>query len=446
MRKGLLGSLAALAASAGLAQAQPPPRLPAAASAAPGRATAGGLADAVPIGASAVDQPAAAPDGGFAAAMQPQYDMGLPGGGGDPRLNTECASTQLDYLLYFVRSQRSNYPLVTASTTAQLGAIGPGSAVLYGMDNINLNPYNGGRFIVDVWKEPNRRLGGEFIGMVTATRTGGFIAGYGTQLIARPVIDANSGQPVSLLVAAPGYARGGVGVNASTQVWGFEANGKFKAYSDANKELTLIGGFRYIDLLERLDIAQQSIFVPGQIASFYGLTVAPAEIDVNDSFHTRNNYYLANLGLQGQWRHNRWSVQGTAKIGLGDAHETSYINGSSTLFLTAGGAPNTVPGGLLATSSNIGTHRTDVFVVVPEGSLQIGYRLFHMTDLVVGYTFTYISRAVRPGSEIDAVVNPVFVPTSQFFSFPFGPRRPAPLLQQVDTWVQGFNFGVNIHF
>ena len=125
-----------------------------------------------------------------------------------------------------------------------------------------------------------------------------------------------------------------------------------------------------------------------------------------DSFQTRNNYYMGQVGLQGQWRHNRWSLQGSAKIGIGEVHETSVINGSSTLFLTATSTPNTVPGGLLALSSNIGRVRNDWFVYAPEASLQLGYRLFHMTDVVVGYTFTYLSRAIRPGTQFDPVVNP----------------------------------------
>src|SRR5258706_16279005 len=111
--------------------------------------------------------------------------------------------------------------------------------------------------------------------MVSATRHDGFVAGYGTQLIARPVIDANTGQPVSLLVAAPGFAQGGVGVTATSQFWGFEANGKLKAYVDETKELTVLAGFRYFDLAERLDISQRSIFVPGTSVFFYGLNVAP---------------------------------------------------------------------------------------------------------------------------------------------------------------------------
>src|SRR5262245_33259842 len=124
MRKGLLGSLAALAASAGLAQAQHIDRHPAAmpggpampVAAAPQAWSAVGAGDAVPIGASALEQPPIAPpDGNFQAAIQPQYGMDF---GGAPNANSDCMTVQLDYLLYFIRSQRSNFPLVTASTTA----------------------------------------------------------------------------------------------------------------------------------------------------------------------------------------------------------------------------------------------------------------------------------------------------------------------------------------
>src|SRR5262249_4539418 len=155
------------------------------------------------------------------AAMQPQSGVdygGYPGyPGGNPNGYSEHLSGQMDYLLYFIRSQRSNFPLVTASTTAQMGSIGPGATTLFGLDNINFTHFNVGRLMIDDWWDRNRNSGAEVSGMVAATRPPGSIAGYGTQLIARPVMAATTGQPSPLLVAAPGYAPGGVGVTATSQ-------------------------------------------------------------------------------------------------------------------------------------------------------------------------------------------------------------------------------------
>src|SRR5260370_27597948 len=105
---------------------------------------------------------------------------------------------------------------------------------------------------------------------------------------------------------------------------------------------------------------------------------------------------------------------------MGDDHQTSVDAGSSTLFLppvppATVSQPNTVPGGLLALSSNIGRFHKDEFTFMPEAMFQVGYRLFRCTDVVMGYQFTYLSKAIRPGSNIDAVINPVYLPTRQFF-------------------------------
>ena len=53
---------------------------------------------------------------------------------------------------------------------------------------------------------------------------------------------------------------------------------------------------------------------------------------------------------------------------------------------------------------------------------------------------------VRPGNQIDRVVNPNIVPTDQDFGVAGGPRRPAPLFNSSDFWAQGVNFGLHFRY
>lgn len=445
MRNGLLGSIAALAASAGLALAQAPVRNAGPGTEKPGRAVAQSApisTEPVPLGPSTLSAPPA--DGAFYAAMQSPYG-GAPGEGQE---TAERGSVQLDYLLWFIRTMPSGaLPLVTASTTGPRGAIGGTTSTVFGAQDIQLNPSSGGRFDLEYWWPRNRRIGSEFIGTVLEARTQTFIAGFGTQMVARPVIDGTTGVPTSLTIAAPGYARGGVQIDASSQLWGFEYNGKYKFWCDENKEVQFLAGFRYLELAESLAIAQRSIFVAGVGSFFYGVPFAnPTEIDVADVFETRNQYYLGQLGLLGKWRHNRWTASLAGKIGIGGAHETLVINGNSTLIQTPTSAPNTVPGGLLALSGNIGRYHGDPFVWVPEAAFQIGYRFFNHTELFLGYQFTYISQVLRPADQIDFAVSPNQVPTSSSFGFPGGVNHPTTILKQADFWVQGINFGLRITY
>src|SRR5262249_25826708 len=151
-------------------------------------------------------------------------------------------------------------------------------------------------------------------------------------------------------------------------------------------------GLRYIDLKESLAIQSQTFFEPGASTFFYGINlIGPNRVDVEDAFDTRNQYFMGQIGLQGEWRYRRWVFSFAGKLGFGDVRETPDITGLSRLVLTPGAAPNEVPGGLFALSSNMGKAHDDKFVCMPEGKLQVGYRFFRNVDLGMGYNITYLS-------------------------------------------------------
>ncbi|MFL5340543.1 MAG: BBP7 family outer membrane beta-barrel protein [Gemmataceae bacterium] len=450
MRNGLLGSIAALAAGAGLAFAQspaPPAGFPAGQ---PGTAVAqSGVFEPVPAGPSALGT------------MGPVEPIGLMAGTdayagehGERPLSLEHVNVQGDYLLAYMRPFLPSYPLVSVGTTGPRGALnGPGTTVLIN-GPFDFNAVSGGRYTIDVWADRDRRFGAEFSAFVLAPQALVTTYGFGDQIVARPVINADTGLPVSLLVAAPGLATGGVEVDATNRLWGYEANGKFRLWADATKEITVLTGFRYIDLSEQLNINQATRILPAPpviTQFFYGIPFAnPFEIDVRDSFRTRNQGYFHQVGIQGKVRIGRWSAMWAAKFNYGVNHETLVINGNSTLFPTLAsfnaGQGNTVPGGLLALPSNIGRQHADPFTVMPEGTFQIGYRFTRCVDAVMGYQFLYLSRAIRPGDQINATVGPTQIPTSAFFGLPGGNLSPPPGIKQSDFWMQAVNFGVNIHY
>jgi len=449
MRNGLLGSIAALVAGAGLAFGQSPPRPAALPTSQPATVMAqSGTPEPVPMGPSSIGAAATTVDpGAFVGGMD-----GYTPYNGEPQLTAERASVQLDYLLWWIRPFHPAYPLVTVGTTGTNGVLnGPGSATLVGPGNFDFSPESGGRYTIDYWLKRDRRIGFEFSAFALEQRSVVTTFGFGNQTVARPVIDANTGLPQALLVASPGFATGGVQVSAKSRLWGYEANAKFKLYCDATKELMALTGFRYMDLEERMDVSQRTRLAAGVTQSFFGIPFfSPFEIDVADSFQTRNQYYFWQIGLQGEWHYNRWRALLTAKFDMGFDHQTEVINGNSTLFPTqasfTAGAGNTVPGGLLALSSNIGRRHAEPFTVMPELGFQLGYRFFQCTDLFLGYQFAYISRVIRPGDQVNPVINPTFLPTSSTFGSTIGPAAPVPVIRQNDFWVQGVNWGIRITY
>jgi len=133
------------------------------------------------------------------------------------------------------------------------------------------------------------------------------------------------------------------------------------------------------------------------------------------------------------------------KIALGDSHETVSINGS-TQQTPPGGTTTSVPGGLLALSSNIGRYTKDEFAAVPELGINFGYQINPLVRAYVGYSFIYLSDVARPGDQINRSVNPALVPTSTTYGTASTPAAPGFTFQRTEFWAQGVNFGLEVRY
>src|SRR5262249_15573982 len=98
--------------------------------------------------------------------------------------------------------------------------------------------------------------------------------------------------------------------------------------------------------------------------------------------------------------------------------------------------------GLLAQPTNSGRFSRDVFSVVPEFGINVGYQLTDYCTAYVGYNFIYWTNVVRPGDQIDFSVNP-----SQLSGNPLiGTSRPTLVARNSDFWVQGVNVGLAFRY
>src|SRR6185312_8185902 len=93
-----------------------------------------------------------------------------------------------------------------------------------------------------------------------------------------------------------------------------------------------------------------------------------------------------------------------AKLALGAMQQGVDIQGLTNLTIP-GQATQSLPGGFLATSSNIGHYNRTKFAVVPELGANVGIQVNNNIRAFVGYTFLYLSNVVRPGPQIDLAVN-----------------------------------------
>ena len=364
-----------------------------------------------------------------------------------------------EYLMWWI-SGHNLPPLVTAGSTSDSlpSALGQAhTTLLYGGDYVQGDTRSGARFSGGYWFDANHCLGIDASIFFLADRGTNFTAGNqgnpGDPVIGRPV---NFSNPLTLnsvtypagqnaeLVTLPlgplgGSIAGMVNVRETTQLWGADVNLRTNVWQGPWLKVDLLGGFRFLDLDENLSITENpTAFSNGQLLAAFQL---------NDQFRTQNQFYGGQLGLDAQFRCDRWTLDVRGKIAMGDVHQTVDINGSTSATIPGISGTIVNSGGLLALSSNIGQYHRDRFAVIPEVGVNVGYQITDGLRCFVGYNFLYVSSVVRPEDQIDTTINPTLVPKNNLQGVvPSGPARPAFDFKGTDFLAHGVNFGFEYRY
>jgi hypothetical protein len=361
-------------------------------------------------------------------------------------------SVTAEYLAWWVKGAHIP-PLVTTSppngANGVPGAL-PGSTVLLSGDDLDTTFRQGGRLGTVWWFDDCASCGIDSRTFFTGRIVNRFAVNSDmVPNLFRPITAANPGLgEFSEQVTRAGTSVGGVRAENRSIFWGSEVNYRDNICCGCNYRVDLLVGFRYLDLDERLTIVEDfTRLTPLTVQDFPGgpIVTEPAgtHVIIRDSFGTRNQFYGGQLGLVGDWRHNRWTVDFRTTVALGTTHQDLDIEGSQTR-LAPGALPAVFNGGLLALNSNIGERSRDVFSVVPEVGLTVGYQLTDHLKTFVGYNFLYWSNVIRPGDQIDTTIDvnrvPRFVPPG--VTVPdAGQIRPAVLFKETDFWAHGITAG-----
>jgi hypothetical protein len=369
----------------------------------------------------------------------------------DPR----CLWVNVDYLLWWIKPGPLPSPLVTTGPASDpvpgsLGSQGPNTTILYGGHNIDFGTFSGGRFDVGFWLPQCPLIGFDagFFGL--QSRSVNFAAASdanGDQILARPVIGAQTGTETVYIDSYPGAASGAVTVTSTTQLYSWEINMDANLLHTRNFNWDVTVGFRALDLTEDLTI--QDVVLPLSSAAGFTFLGAPvgsiSTLSDFDRFQTTNHFYGGQIGTRANWSTGPWDLSLSAKLALGATQQTINVEGASFLF-TPGSVPVTAPGGILAQPTNMGRFTRSAFTVVPEGGLNVGYQFNPWLRFQAGYTFLYWSNVVRPGDQIDRTVNFTQVPTDATYNGTASPARPVLTPQTTDFWAQGVNFGLEFRF
>ncbi|MFM8274697.1 MAG: BBP7 family outer membrane beta-barrel protein [Gemmata sp.] len=322
MRKGLLGSIAALAAGAGVAWGQQPAGPGGAPACAPvvapeaplppigGPPTFGGFpSHAIPGNAGFAPAPVILPPGnygppndplglgpvgGFGPPPGPMYpvpgpyaaqsfqpsppmpDVGGMGGGSGSGGGLGYGSAprwwvEGEYLLWFNSKQPIPTPILSTSAPADAGLLGAASTtVLVGTREVDFGLVNGFRLSAGFFGDADRRFGFNLTGFSTEQkanfqRFGGAQNSIGIPLLARPFIDTVTGAPSSVVLSGPDFGPSGAVFSTRSQTYSIEPSAVWNLYRSGPGSrlvwsMDFLAGYRYLELKEQLGLDTRTTF------------------------------------------------------------------------------------------------------------------------------------------------------------------------------------------
>lgn len=347
--------------------------------------------------------------------------------------------TTLEYLLWWPKGQ-SLPPLITSNRSADAPVFGgPNTGVLVGHSQRDGMATSGGRitngFAVNETGTAAIAATYFFLGTRTVTQSVSD-SGHGRpRQLARPIINANTGNEDWIPVATPGRLNGLAEVSTSTRVSGWEVNGLVNLFTGPGANINAIAGYRYLMVNEGLRI-EQTAFLPGTLAV------------VADQFDAHNRFHGGQFGFSADLARGPVYVEMVGKVGIGQSIGVVKISGQGAAVTPGNAQPlQYFTSGVLGQSTNSGRFVQTSFAVLPEAIVKVGYKFKDHSRVYFGYNFLYLSEAVHPGDQVDRTIDPSQVP---LFARPGGTNgnteHPVPLLTRSDFWLQGMMFGLEFRY
>jgi hypothetical protein len=357
--------------------------------------------------------------------------------------------TSAEFLLLWTPTIQTPLPLaMTSPNPFTVNAPFPaGTSVAIGSSDL-INPVRlGGRFGAGLWFDPCHLNGldGGFFFAGPAQRDFA-AAATGAISLFRPYVVINTpiagnpapppGRPNFADVVANVGDTGIVRVHTDAFFMGADANYRRQLLGNCGNYVDLLLGFRYLHLDESLIITETGTATPPGGGN-------PVTASLTDSFHTNNNFYGFQIGMAAHKQWGPWSADILLKVASGPTVSTVEAIGANDFAVNRNI-------GLFVQDSNSGTHGTTRWSIVPEVNLNVGYQLTPRMRVHVGYTGIYWPNVLRPGDQIDPIIDVTKVPVPPGFPAPafqpLPPSDPHPVIpfRRADYWAQGLSVGLTI--
>ncbi len=364
----------------------------------------------------------------------------IPGDVPDGGVHDTALWGSVSYMLGWVQGDHLPFLVTTSPAGTPRAAAGvlPNTTPLFGGTAQNQQSRSGVQGDLGYWFDPQHQAAIEGGFFYLQSRNSPFFASSdGSTILARPYVDAQTNTPSSSLAAYPGLSAGSIRISEdSHQIWSGNIDFRENFFSGTYWRLDSLLGYRYFQLNERLLIQQgvQPIggpFVPG------------TTISSTDSFVTGNIFNGVDLGVRGTFTYDAFSLDLTGKVSAGRVTQQLTINGYQVVTVP-GASPVTSEGGLLALATNIGSHGTHSFTVIPEIGILLNYQVNQYTNLRFGYSAQWLVNFIRPGLEIDTTINPTQIPPTTLT--PAQNEHPIVMGNTTYVLVQGITFGVEFRY
>lgn len=330
-----------------------------------------------------------------------------------------CNSARVEYLMWWTKG-RGLPPLVT---TDPAGGVLPDGTILFGDEDIGTNIRNGARITIShLLSDDCTSLDARFWGIEDSSQ--GFFAGSttGAPLLAIPFFNAALDVEDAFPVSVPGVmTNGSVTILNKNDLIGGDAWLRRTWYEDSCSRVDILGGYMF----SRMD----DLFYLSSTSTFAGTDVTQT---IQDFIRTQNEFHGVQVGVMAtRRRSNNLSLEGLAKLAVGNMRQNLQIAGSTTI--TDGAIVDVTPGGLFAQASNIGTLERDRFTFIPELNLNAVYDVNACWKVMLGYSFVYYSDVILASDQIDRRVN--------LQQANIDPQLPGAFFAESDFWAQGLSLG-----
>jgi hypothetical protein len=213
--------------------------------------------------------------------------------------------------------------------------------------------------------------------------------------------------------------------------WGIELNALYNGYHPYGLPFQFLFGVRYLNIAEDFVLNDAII---GAIPN--------AVVNVRDNFSTRNKFIGIQTGMKLNYIYQNFLLDFIGTLSLGRNFEKLIISGQTNL--------NNVtilqPIGLFAEPSNSGTFSNHEFAIVPELKAKVTYAFNECLQWFIAYDIFYINKIIRPGNQIDRIINQSQNGLLGGTGTLTGISSPIPSFNHSGMWIQGLSVGIKCIF